>query len=305
MQLLIDQLDVNSCAGEIEEYLARFSFCQDAHEDMSEKAATGAFLTVIGGPAFSLVSTLVFPKTLQEATLQEIKDALLHHFKPVNFEASERAKFNVLSRSPSDSFRNCVLQLQIQPARCNFGAELNNHLRDRLIAGINDAALQKRMLLEKGPTFSSLRMLCEKSEELDKAVEQPAVLLHKCANWRKHYKRGITISFRKVKEEAKHSESVPPSTYNCDNQQDSAKTIPPAYSLSRHAVMIRLYNASHTLRMQPLPVSGEDLQRESRIFLGSIMNSVKSGCQRKTKTLPEYFKHECPRCRRRERCQKS
>ncbi len=37
MQLLIDQLDVNSCAGEIE--IARFSFWQDAHEDMSEKAA--------------------------------------------------------------------------------------------------------------------------------------------------------------------------------------------------------------------------------------------------------------------------
>ncbi len=111
MQLLIEQLDANSCAGEIEEYLARFSFWQDAHEDMSEKAAKGAFLTVIGGPAFSIVSTLVFPKTLQEATLQEIKDALLHHFKPVNFEAPERAKFNALSRSPSVSIRNFVLQL--------------------------------------------------------------------------------------------------------------------------------------------------------------------------------------------------
>ncbi len=89
MQLLIDQHDVNSCAGEIDEHLARFSFWQDAHEDMSEKAAKGAFLTVIGGPAFSLVSTLVFPKTLQESNLQEIKDALLHHFKPVNFDASK------------------------------------------------------------------------------------------------------------------------------------------------------------------------------------------------------------------------
>ncbi len=65
MLLLIDRLDVNSCAGNIEEYLARFSFWQDAHEDMSKKAAKGAFLMVIGGPAFSLFSTPVFPKTLQ------------------------------------------------------------------------------------------------------------------------------------------------------------------------------------------------------------------------------------------------
>ncbi len=124
MQLLIDQLDVNSCAGEIEEYLARFSFWQDAHEDMSEKAAKGAFLTVIGGPAFSLVSTLVFPKTLQEATLREIKKASLLYFKPVSFEASELAKFNVLSRSPSEPICSYVLQLQKQAPKCYLDAGL-------------------------------------------------------------------------------------------------------------------------------------------------------------------------------------
>ncbi len=64
MQLLIDKLDVKPYAGEIDEYLARFSFWQDAHEDMSEKAAKAAFFTVIGGPVFSVVSTLMFPKTL-------------------------------------------------------------------------------------------------------------------------------------------------------------------------------------------------------------------------------------------------
>ncbi len=65
MQLLIDQLNVNSCAGEIGQYLFRFSFWQDADEYMSKKAAKGAFLTFIGGAAFSLVSTFVFLKTLQ------------------------------------------------------------------------------------------------------------------------------------------------------------------------------------------------------------------------------------------------
>ncbi len=50
--------------------------------------------------------------------------------------------------------------------KCNFGTELGNYLRDHLIAGINDAALQKKMLLEERPTCSSLRTLCEKFEEL-------------------------------------------------------------------------------------------------------------------------------------------
>ncbi len=51
-------------------------------------------------------------------------------------------------------------------------------------------------------------------------------------------KLGIIISFRKVKEEPKHPEPVPPSTYNYDIQQDSAKTIPRVSSLSSHAMKI-------------------------------------------------------------------
>ncbi len=126
---------------------------------------------------------------LLQALLQEIKDALLHLF-----EAPEHVKFNTLSLNPSDSIRNFVLQLQIQATRCNFGAELDNHLRDRLIAGIDDASLQKKMLLEPRPTFSSLRTLSEKFEELSKAVEQPAVLLHKCTKGRKQYKQVQRVS---------------------------------------------------------------------------------------------------------------
>ncbi len=85
--------------------------------------------------------------------------------------------------------------VEIKAARCNFGAELDNYLRDHLIAGINDAALQKKMLLDERPTFSSLRTICEKFEELDKAAEQPAVLRHKCANGRNQYKQALKPCF--------------------------------------------------------------------------------------------------------------
>ncbi len=56
--------------------------------------------------------------------------------------------------------------------KCNFGAELDNHLRDRLTADINEAALQRKVLLQERQTFSSLRTLCEKF----------VILLHNCRN---------------------------------------------------------------------------------------------------------------------------
>ncbi len=116
----------------------------------------------------------MFPKLLQEASLQGIKDAILHHFKPVNFEASERAKFNMLSRSPFRVHPQLRTSVAETSGQVQFRGRTRQPHRDRLIAGINDAALQKKMLLEERQTFSSLRTLCEKFEELDKAVEQPA-----------------------------------------------------------------------------------------------------------------------------------
>ncbi len=69
------------------------------------------------------------------------------------------------------------------------------------------------------------------------------------------HKLGISISCWKVKEEPKHPKPVPPSTHNCDIEQDSAKIIPHAYSLSRHDVMIPPCKTSHKVLMQPLLVS--------------------------------------------------
>ncbi len=160
MQLLIDQLDVNSCVGEIDEYLERFSFWQDAHEGMSEIAAKGAFLTVIGQPRSSLLTRLHSCVSQDPAGGQSSRDQ--GRASPSLQTRELRGAWASKVQRPSDSIHNFVLQLQIHAARCSFGAELDNHLRNRLIAGINDAALQKKMLREKRPTFSSLRMLCEK-----------------------------------------------------------------------------------------------------------------------------------------------
>ncbi len=89
------------------------------------------------------------------------------------------------------------------------------------------------------------------------------------------------------------------SAYNYEIEHYSANTIPLADFLSRYAAITTPSKTSHTLLMQPLPVSREDLQRESRKFLGTIIKTLKSGWQYKTRRkFPEYFKHRdlflCP-----------
>ncbi len=57
MQRLIDQLGVNSSAGEIEEYFALFSFWQGSNEGLSRKSCKG-YLKIL---------TLVLIKTINMA----------------------------------------------------------------------------------------------------------------------------------------------------------------------------------------------------------------------------------------------
>ncbi len=76
-------------------------------------------------------------------------------------------------------------------------------------------------------------------------------------------KLGITISFRKIKEEPKHPEPIFTSAYYYDNQ-DSAK-FPRSNSLSRHAVMVPPCKTSHTFFTR-VPVGNSYVMPRGHMF---------------------------------------
>ncbi len=103
----------------------------------------------------------------------------------------------------------------------------------------------------------------------------------------------ITVPFGTVKEEIKQPEPISPSTYNYEIEHRSAKIIQHADFLSHYSAMRPSSKTSDTLLMQPLAVSREDLQRELRKSLGSIIKSLRSRWQYKARRkLPEYFKQQ-------------
>ena len=59
---------------------------------------TAFFLSAVGKEAYALVKNLAFPDSPISLPYEKLKDILLTHIRPVNFEAAERAKFHVLIR---------------------------------------------------------------------------------------------------------------------------------------------------------------------------------------------------------------
>ncbi len=54
----LENLDVNSSADEIAEYIDGFNFWIDTKEISDDKAIKGAFLTAVGKETFTLLKTL-------------------------------------------------------------------------------------------------------------------------------------------------------------------------------------------------------------------------------------------------------
>ena len=91
-------------------------------------------------------------------------EVLTKHFCPPPSEIVQRFKFNSRVRQPGESVATYIAELRALSQYCNFDNTLELMLRDRLVCGINDAQIQRRLLAEKSLTYA-------KAQEIALALE--------------------------------------------------------------------------------------------------------------------------------------
>ncbi|CAC5398917.1 unnamed protein product [Mytilus coruscus] len=110
-------------------------------------------------------------------------ERLHHYFITNNIEIShgspkskpssivQRCKFNSRSRQPNESVSQFVAELRQISEHCDYKATLDDMLRDRLVCGIKEDRIQRRLLAEPGLTF-------KKAMEVATAMEMAAKNAH-------------------------------------------------------------------------------------------------------------------------------
>lgn len=93
------------------------------------------------------------PKKPGEESYGDLLKILADHFSPAPLEIVQRFKFNSRLRKPGESVSTYVAELRAIAEFCNFNDTLEDMLRDRLVCGINDSAIQRRLLAESKLTF--------------------------------------------------------------------------------------------------------------------------------------------------------
>ena len=154
-------------------YSTRLEYYFEANDIADPDKKRAILLSTSGIETFKLACNLASPRTPRELTYKELVDTIAEHFNPKKSAAVHRFKFNSRTRNPGETVSTFVAELKKLAVHCGFADEdeLKKMLCDRLICGINDARMQRRLLAESEIDFDKAFKLVQASESADKSSQ--------------------------------------------------------------------------------------------------------------------------------------
>ena len=170
MDLTLEKLDIAN-SSEILNWHERFELYCLTNSKITKENKTAYYLTLAGKEAYSLLKNLAYPKEIKMMCVDDLRDLLKSHLQIDSNIIMQCAQFHSTIRSKEESFRDFLLRLQRMAAKCDFKAELETQLPDRIGAGINDHDLQKRLLKEGDSlTHATAKKILEESDHVNRAA---------------------------------------------------------------------------------------------------------------------------------------
>ena len=154
------------------QYVERLQFYFQANSITNEDKKRATFLLVVGPSSYKLLRNLIAPAKPDEMSFTQLVEVLTKHYSPRPSEIVQRYKFHSRFRKPGESVSVFLLELRAMSEFCNFGATLDMMLRDRLVCGVNDDHIQKRLLSEANLTLQRAIKLAESLETAAKNVRE-------------------------------------------------------------------------------------------------------------------------------------
>ena len=149
------------------QYAERLSHFFEANLIVDEERKKSLLLTMMGPSAFKLLRNLVSPAKPGDKTYVELVETMKQHHNPTPSEIVQRYKFNSRFRWEGESIAQFLSELRALAEHCNYGASFDDMLRDRLVCGVEDQPIQRRLLAEE-------RLTLQKATSIALAMETAA-----------------------------------------------------------------------------------------------------------------------------------
>ena len=203
------------------QYVERLDFFFDVNKDIikDDTAKRAVFLSAgVNSQTYNLVKKLLSPTKPEEKNYKELTALLKSHYSPKPSVIVERFKFHSRYRKAGESIPNYIAELRKLTEDCNFCENcLPDLLRDRLVVGINDETIQKRLLSESTLDF-------QKAKDI-------AVGMDSAAKNARDITRSVTSTLQaeKPQEASVHHLKSKSKPFKAKGQVQPKKTLQPSY----------------------------------------------------------------------------
>ena len=143
----ISELDVET--EQFTEWVERLEqwFLANLIDDADRKRAL--FLSLIGAKGYKLIRSLAQNEPAKKS-YDALKKLMLDHLQPKPNEIAQRYVFYKRDRRVGESVKDYVAELRKLSEHCEFGENLEENLRDKLVCGLNDEKIQQKLLAIRG-----------------------------------------------------------------------------------------------------------------------------------------------------------
>ena len=149
------------------EYTERILHYFTANDISSPEKRRAILLNVVGPTTYRLLKTLASPAAVTELTFDQLVERAKKHFNPKPSPIIKRFEFNTRRQEEGETVAVFVAELRKIAQYCEYGDALSDMLRDRVVCGISNKSVQRRLLQETSLTF-------DKALEMTLAAETAA-----------------------------------------------------------------------------------------------------------------------------------
>ena len=155
-------------------YIERIMLFFEANEIEEDSKKKAILLSSVGAGTYKVIKSLAMPNKPAEKTFNEIVALLKEHETPKPNKIAERFKFNMRDRKDGESLSQYLAELRRLTEHCDYGDQLENMLRDRLVCGIKHERIQQRLLSE-GDSLTLQRAL-DIAHSMESAIHQASLM---------------------------------------------------------------------------------------------------------------------------------
>ena len=138
--------------------------------DITDAKKKSIFLSFIGPAAFHTLGNLVSPQKPSEESYDRLVELMSSFYNPKPLVTVQRFRFYSRFRQPNESVSTFVAELRSLAKDCQFGDSLQENLRERLICGIADQTIQKRLLSEQNLSFKKAFDIAQSHESAERNI---------------------------------------------------------------------------------------------------------------------------------------